>query len=91
MRKCEQCLYYPKCDEYPFDESGCKDFKDRSHFIELPCAPGDTVYEIENNTEACSECDEYSDFYGMDAICGIQNSELSCYPRSAKTPINMER
>lgn len=28
MPKCEQCLYYPHCDEYPFDESGCDDFKD---------------------------------------------------------------
>lgn len=28
MSKCEQCLYYPHCAEYPFDESGCDCFKD---------------------------------------------------------------
>ena len=28
MTKCEQCIYYPHCDEYSFDESGCDDFKD---------------------------------------------------------------
>lgn len=43
---CADCIYYPKCDEYPFDESGCKDFKDRSCFVELPCKVGQTVYEV---------------------------------------------
>lgn len=47
MRKCEQCIYYPHCDEYPFDESGCDDFKDRSRFVELPCKVGDTVYQTD--------------------------------------------
>jgi hypothetical protein len=35
MPKCQQCVYYPHCDEYPFDESGCDDFKDRSEFVEV--------------------------------------------------------
>lgn len=26
MAKCEKCIYFPKCGECPFDESGCKDF-----------------------------------------------------------------
>lgn len=34
IKECHQCVYYPKCDEYPFDESGCNDFKDRSLFTE---------------------------------------------------------
>ena len=49
MSKCEQCIYYPKCDEYPFDESGCKDFKDRNNFVELPCKVGDTVWVVFSN------------------------------------------
>lgn len=28
MLKCEKCFYYPKCEERPFDDSGCDDFKD---------------------------------------------------------------
>ena len=55
MRKCEQCIYYPKCDEYPFDESGCKDFKDKSRFVELPCKPGDMVYVIDEK-HPCFAC-----------------------------------
>lgn len=44
--QCKDCIYFPKCDEYPFDESGCKDFKDRSRFVELPCKIGDKVWII---------------------------------------------
>lgn len=46
MAACKDCIYFPKCDEYPFDESGCKDFKDRSRFVEIPCKVGDYVYYI---------------------------------------------
>ena len=43
MRKCEQCIFYP----------GCKDFKDRSRFIEVPCKLGDVLYFLteEEGTE----------------------------------------
>ena len=44
MTKCENCIYHPHCDEYPFDESGCDDFKDRSLFVELPCKVGDSLW-----------------------------------------------
>lgn len=29
MSKCETCLYWPKCESYPFDESGCDDYQVR--------------------------------------------------------------
>ena len=41
MSKCETCLYWSKCDEYPFDESGCNDYINRpcleelQHFLEV--------------------------------------------------------
>lgn len=41
---CRDCIYYPKCDGCPFDESGCEVFKDNMLFVELPCKIGDTVY-----------------------------------------------
>lgn len=34
--------------KYKRIEQECKHFKDRSHFVELPCKVGDTVYVIEN-------------------------------------------
>ena len=55
MRKCEQCLYYPKCDECPFDESGCDHFKDRSLFVELPCRIGSDLWWISSETHTV-EC-----------------------------------
>ena len=57
MRKCEQCLYYPKCDEYPFDESGCDDFKDCSEFVEV--VHGRWVHPkgyVVSNGFFCSNC-----------------------------------
>ena len=49
MSKCEGCLYWPKCEEYPFDESGCDDYKDRSRFVEVvlcsECAKRYVPYE----------------------------------------------
>ena len=52
MAKCEACIYYPKCEEYPFDESGCKDIVERSRFIEvtrLEELRHFLVFEIERN------------------------------------------
>ena len=44
--RCEECIYYPKCEVFPFDESGCGDFKHRTNFPEIPCMVGTTVYII---------------------------------------------
>ena len=42
--------------------------------IVLPCKVGDTVYRIENNTDACrNECPHFSSFYGMDEMCDKDN------------------
>lgn len=35
MSKCETCLYWPKCEEYPFDESGCNDYRDNHRIDNL--------------------------------------------------------
>ena len=55
-KTCADCIHYDVCREWNakfIDErlkmgAGCvcKDFKDKSRFIELPCAVGDTVYCI---------------------------------------------
>jgi hypothetical protein len=47
MAKCDKCLYGDVCFTV-LDTSECKNFKDRSQFVELPCSAGDTVYYIAN-------------------------------------------
>lgn len=48
---CKDCLHYDVCDalerygELPkISASRCSHFKDKSHFMELPCRVGDVVY-----------------------------------------------
>lgn len=57
MSKCENCIHYDVCLD--IEESlgqilncisikhiGCRYFKDKSLFVELPCKVGDTVYKM---------------------------------------------
>ena len=45
---CKDCLHEESCRYYlDFDE--CKNFKDKSLFVELPCKVGDTVFVIVNS------------------------------------------
>ena len=44
--RCDECIYWPKCGEYPIDESGCDDFKHKTNFPEIPCMVGTKVYII---------------------------------------------
>lgn len=40
----------------------------------LPCGIGTTVYELENNTDACSECNDFEKGYcHCDDYCGNKN------------------
>lgn len=52
-KECKDCLHIdvcyriqvegiPKCTDTKY----CKEFKDRSRFVELPCKVGDALYEI---------------------------------------------
>lgn len=51
MEQCKDCLHLEACkqwytalpDKY---HNGCEHFKDRSHFVELPCNIGDKIYVI---------------------------------------------
>ena len=70
--QCKDCIFFPKCDEYPFDESGCKDFKDRSRFVELPCKVGDTVwFTTYGHIPTCTEVNKIS--------CNIGTNGLHSY------------
>lgn len=69
MKTCKDCIHFEVCCYVDMFLPPCDSFKDKSKFIELPCAIGDTVYEITYNRTACYNCDHYSDFYGIDQIC----------------------
>ena len=54
MRICEDCIHYHVCDHVPeYANKGevCLGFKDKSRFLELPCAIGDTVFMITEKTD----------------------------------------
>lgn len=57
-----------------------------ANVVVLPCKVGDTVYRIQNNAVACHDCEHYSDFYGMDAMCSKDKDYIS-YPQLSNTPI----
>ena len=52
---CKDCIHYDVCYKKPdhFDDlnvnGGCKDFAEKSRFIELPCKVGDVVYQVTRN------------------------------------------
>ena len=55
MKKCESCAHYDACKslyeilmdgrELP-DQEECEHFKENSHFVEFPCAIGDTIFRV---------------------------------------------
>lgn len=59
---CKDCLHFDACDKWTgIDlilseyQTNCKDFKDKSRFIELPCNVGDTVYFVKSAFRILSE------------------------------------
>lgn len=60
---CEDCIHYDVCYKKPdhFDDlsvnGGCKDFADKSRYIELPCKVGDTAYiDLSDKGDYYDEC-----------------------------------
>jgi hypothetical protein len=49
-KTCNNCLHRELCNVHGYiDADECACFKDKSRYIELPCAVGDTVYMIFEN------------------------------------------
>lgn len=89
---CDDCGYirdgYCRCDKEieMYDKlAAYEDAEEQGLLVRLPCKVGDTVYEVSVNTEACGDCDHYSDFYGMDAMCDINLNSL--YPTVTDEPL----
>ena len=64
-----------------------EDLAEQGRLLELPCAEGDTVYEIVNNTDACGDCDYFScGCYGSEDMCE-KTEDFALYPQHAEKPV----
>lgn len=68
-------------------ELACADKDGR--LVVLPCKVGDMVYEVCNNTDACSGCRNYEGMYGSgESWCTrIDDVDLRSYPDIAERPL----
>lgn len=89
MASCKECVHVEACngilngfdvDIEFFGEqvSGCKNFKDRSRFVELPCKAGDTVYFDNGHIQSARVLAIY-----IDAEGGMLDLEITAYSNNA--------
>lgn len=60
MATCKNCIRVPVCVDhryYGITPKMCKNFKDCSRFVELPCKVGDTVYFVDDEIMLPAEVD----------------------------------
>lgn len=84
-----ECRYYNYDDFQKMARklANYEDAEEQGLLLRLPVAVGTTVYKIVNNTDACYDCQHYSDFYGMDAMCDKVKTENISGPRYADKPL----
>lgn len=84
MATCKDCVHYDICSatnqqrivNFKLSKAVCKHFKDKSRYIELPCAVGDTVYVImETSCEDIDLAHTVCEFYNE------RNENLCTFPR----------
>ena len=64
---CEEIdAVYRKLKEY-------EDLEEQGLLLRLPCGVGTIVYKVENNADACSECNYFERGYCGDDWCGNEN------------------
>lgn len=69
------------------DAEKCVDHLLANGVIVLPCRPGDTVYEVKNNTDACDDCPSYFCGFG-DCWCDkVEDIDERAYPQIADRPL----
>ena len=50
-----------------------EDSEEQGWLLRLPCGIGTIVYEVENNADSCSECNDFERGYCCDDWCGNEN------------------
>lgn len=66
----------PDCEEVDAVYRKLKEYEDAEEqgvLLRLPCGIGTTVFEVENNADACSECNDFERGYYCDDWCGNKN------------------
>ncbi len=91
-RACE-----PDCEEIDAVYRKLKAYEDADEqglLLWLPCGIGTTVYEIENNTDACFECSYFVNAYCGDCEDFCSNKDVRCnngdrysHPQYADKPL----
>ena len=85
----DDCEYNPILDKatvnFLEELKEFRDLEEQGLILKLPCNAGTEVHKIVNNTDACADCNHYSDFYGMDAMC--DKADILYVPRYANKPI----
>lgn len=49
MKNCKECIHFEVCAYVATYLPDCDSFKDKSKIIEVPCAPGDILYDTRTN------------------------------------------
>ena len=64
-----------------------EDLEEQGKLIVLPCTEGDLIYLIENNTDACDECDHFQEgCYEVGDWCGKVKG-LPDFPQYSRKPL----
>ena len=66
-----------------------KEAEEQGLLLKLPCSENTTVYVIENNTDACSECNYFVVGYCCEDYCNKPNSDVvnGVYPQNSDEPV----
>ena len=64
-----------------------KDAEEQGLLLRLPCNVGNMVYQIMNNSDACSDCPHYSEYYGMDSRCTKDSWNTVYNPKWKREPV----
>lgn len=89
------CSIYSNCINRKIYEK-LKDYEDSDDqglIFHLPCKVGTTVFEIENNTDACSECNDFERGYYCDCedYCVKRNIHDKCVDVCISNPQYAEK
>lgn len=75
MPKCHSCRYWPKCEEFPWDESGCSDFE-----LLVRCQNCGCWHRHKSGDTSCGVCDKYAVSKNENGYCDEPLLEERKYP-----------
>lgn len=98
--KCENelcsktCERFEDCEHCPIEEAICKlaayeDAEEQGLLLRLPIAEGTIIYLIDNNTDACFECEHFVVGHCCEDYCSMPNADVvnGVYPQHSDNPV----